>query len=73
MCRHWQHFRLTAHRHVVSTHSPCVSQLVPPLTFAKMATIATADSMLKNVQATVARLTGGEYFKLAASGIFSRT
>jgi hypothetical protein len=26
-------------------------------------TIATADSMLKNVPATVARLTGGEYFK----------
>lgn len=42
----------------------CVAQLVPPLTFAKMATIATADSMLKNVPATVARLTGGEYFKL---------
>ena len=42
----------------------CVAQFVPPLTFAKMATIATADSMLKNVPATVARLTGGEYFKL---------
>jgi len=37
----------------------CVAQLEPPLTFAKMATIATADSMLKNVPATVARLTGG--------------
>jgi VWFA-related protein len=42
----------------------CVAQLVPPLTFAKMATIATADSLEKNVPATVARLTGGEYFKL---------
>jgi VWFA-related protein len=42
----------------------CVAQLVPPLTFAKMATIATADSLQKNVPATVARLTGGEYFKL---------
>jgi hypothetical protein len=41
----------------------CVAQLVPPLTFAKMATIATADSLLRNVPATVARLTGGEYFK----------
>jgi VWFA-related protein len=44
----------------------CVAQLVPPLTFAKMATIATADSLLKNVPATVARLTGGEYFKLGS-------
>jgi len=43
----------------------CVGQLVPPLTFAKMAAIATADSLQKNVPATVARLTGGEYFKLA--------
>ncbi|HEY3705866.1 MAG TPA: VWA domain-containing protein [Terracidiphilus sp.] len=42
----------------------CVGQLVPPLTFAKMAAIATADSLQKNVPATVARLTGGEYFKL---------
>jgi VWFA-related protein len=44
----------------------CVAQLVPPLTFAKMAAIATADSLLKNVPATVARLTGGEYFKLGS-------
>ena len=42
----------------------CVAQLVPPLTFAKMASIATADSLLRNAPATVARLTGGEYFKL---------
>lgn len=42
----------------------CVAQLVPPLTFAKMAAIATADSMERNVPATVTRLTGGEYFKL---------
>ena len=42
----------------------CVGQLVPPLTFAKIAAIATADSLLKNVPATVSRLTGGEYFKL---------
>lgn len=44
----------------------CVAQLVPPLTFAKMAAIATADSMERNVPATVARLTGGEYFKLGS-------
>lgn len=42
----------------------CVAQLVPPLTFAKMAAMATADSLKQNVPATVARLTGGEYFKL---------
>ena len=42
----------------------CVAQLVPPLTFAKMAAIATADSLQQNVPATVTRLTGGEYFKL---------
>ncbi|HTX74894.1 MAG TPA: VWA domain-containing protein [Terracidiphilus sp.] len=42
----------------------CVAQLVPPLTFVKMAAIATADSLQQNVPATVARLTGGEYFKL---------
>jgi len=30
------------------------------------ATIAAADSLLKNVPATVARLTGGEYFKLGS-------
>lgn len=42
----------------------CVAQLVPPLTFAKMAAIATADSLERNVPATVTRLTGGEYFKL---------
>lgn len=44
----------------------CVAQLVPPLTFAKMAAIATADSLQQNVPATVARLTGGEYFKLGS-------
>jgi VWFA-related protein len=42
----------------------CVAQLVPPLTFMKMAAIATADSLQQNVPATVARLSGGEYFKL---------
>jgi VWFA-related protein len=42
----------------------CLAQLAPPLGFAKMAAIATADSLQQNVPATVARLTGGEYFKL---------
>jgi VWFA-related protein len=44
----------------------CAAQLMPPLTFAKMAAIATSDSLLKNVPATVARLTGGEYIKLGS-------
>lgn len=44
----------------------CMAQLAPPLTFAKMAAIATADSLERNVPATVARLTGGEYFKLGS-------
>lgn len=42
----------------------CLAQWVPPLTFAKIATIATAHSLQRNVPATVTRLTGGEYFKL---------
>jgi len=42
----------------------CVAQLVPPLTFAKIAAIATTDSLKENIPATVARLTGGEYFDM---------
>lgn len=42
----------------------CLGQLFPPLTFAKIAAIATDDSLRRNVPATVARLTGGEYFKI---------
>jgi VWFA-related protein len=42
----------------------CLAQLAPPLTFAKMAAIATVDSLQSNVPETVAHLTGGEYFKL---------
>ncbi len=42
----------------------CLAQLAPPLTFAKMAAIATVDGLKTNVPETVARLTGGEYFKL---------
>jgi VWFA-related protein len=50
----------------------CLGQLVPPLTFAKMATIATRDSLRRNVPATVARLTGGEYFKIGNDRVFER-
>ncbi len=42
----------------------CLAQLVPPLTFAKAAAIATVDGLKTNVPETVARLTGGEYFKM---------
>jgi hypothetical protein len=42
----------------------CLGQLVPPLALAKMAAIAAENSMQANVPETVARLTGGEYFRL---------
>jgi VWFA-related protein len=42
----------------------CLVQLAPPLGLAKMAAIGTADALQRNVPQTVARLTGGEYFKL---------
>jgi VWFA-related protein len=44
----------------------CLAQLAPPLGFAKMAAIATVDSLQANVPETVAHLTGGEYFKLGS-------
>lgn len=50
----------------------CLGQLMPPLTFAKLAAIATSDSLRHNVPATVARLTGGEYFKIGNDKVFER-
>ncbi len=50
----------------------CLAQLAPPLTFAKMAAIATVDGLQRNVPETVARLTGGEYFKLGDSKSLER-
>lgn len=50
----------------------CLAQLAPPLTFAKMAAIATVDSLQTNVPETVARLTGGEYFTLGDEKHFER-
>jgi VWFA-related protein len=41
----------------------CLSLLAPPLWAAKMATMAALDGMRRNVPESVARLTGGEYFK----------
>lgn len=43
----------------------CLTQLVPPLAFAKMAAIAATDGLKRNIPETVAHLTGGEYLKLA--------
>lgn len=43
----------------------CATQLLPPLALAKMAAILAADGLKQNVPETVARLTGGEYFKLS--------
>jgi VWFA-related protein len=43
----------------------CLTQLAPPLAFAKMAAIAAVDGMKTNVPETVARMTGGEYFNLS--------
>jgi VWFA-related protein len=41
----------------------CISLLAPPLLAAKMAVMAALDGMRRNVPESVARLTGGEYFK----------
>ena len=50
----------------------CLAQLAPPLTFAKMAAIATVDGLRRNVPETVARLTGGEYFELGGEKRFEQ-
>ena len=43
----------------------CLGLLAPPLALAKAAAIAVFDGLQKNIPETVARLTGGEYFKLS--------
>ncbi len=43
----------------------CLTQLAPPLAFARMALIAATESMQRNTPETVAQLTGGEYFALS--------
>lgn len=40
----------------------CIAELLPPLRLARMAEIATRNSLRKNVPETCARLSGGEYF-----------
>ena len=42
----------------------CLSLLAPPLRLAKVAFLAIRDGMQRNVPETIAKLTGGEYFKL---------
>lgn len=50
----------------------CAGQLSPPLALAKVAAIAARDSLQQNVPETVARLTGGEYFKLTSAKSLER-
>lgn len=50
----------------------CLTQLAPPLAFAKMAAIAAVDGLRRNIPETVARLTGGEYFKMTDSKSLER-
>jgi len=51
----------------------CLTQLAPPLAFAKMAAIDATDSLRRNIPETVAHLTGGEYFKLTDAKSFERS
>jgi len=44
----------------------CLGLLAPPLALAKAVAIAFMDALHKNIPETVARLTGGEYFKLGS-------
>ena len=45
----------------------CLGLLAPPLALAKLAAIAAADGMKRNLPETVAQLTGGEFFKFEDS------
>jgi VWFA-related protein len=51
----------------------CLTQLAPPLAFAKMAAIAATDGLRRNIPETVASLTGGEYFKLTDARSLERS
>ncbi len=51
----------------------CAGQLMPPLLFARMATIAATDGLKRNVPETVARVTGGEYFRLTDAKSLERS
>jgi VWFA-related protein len=51
----------------------CAGQLMPPLLLARVAAIAAADGLKRNVPETVAKLTGGEYFKLTNAKSLERS
>jgi VWFA-related protein len=50
----------------------CLSLLAPPLRLAKAAILAAFIGFQKNIPETVARLTGGEYFKLTSAKSLDR-
>jgi VWFA-related protein len=50
----------------------CVALLAPPLRIAQAAFVALRDALSKNVPETVAKLTGGEYYKLGSEKTFER-
>ena len=50
----------------------CLGLLAPPLALAKAAVIAIFDGLQKNIPETVARTTGGEYFKLTTAKSLER-
>jgi len=50
----------------------CLSLLAPPLRLAKAAILEAFDGFQKNIPETVARLTGGEYFKLTTAKSLDR-
>jgi len=50
----------------------CLGLLVPPLKLAQVAAVAAIDSMRRNTPETVARLTGGEYYKVESLNSVTR-
>lgn len=50
----------------------CVAMLAPPLRLAHIAFVAIRDAIQHNVPETVAKLTGGEYYKLGSEKNFER-
>jgi VWFA-related protein len=53
----------TPKKSVAEQDYDCLSQLLPPLALAKMAFVAAVSAMKRDVPETVARLTGGEFFR----------
>jgi VWFA-related protein len=59
-------------RSVAAQAYDCLGVLAPPLALAKAAFIAATEGLKKNIPETVARLTGGEYFKLTSEKVLER-